>query len=604
MEKSKDIYEIFGCKDKFELYNLVKKEPEKLQDLLGFFNIWKGAKIVQREPLNSFIKARDFISGLGIPQKNEAWVIFTGTKLEPVYGAKIRIDNQEELRKEVINGIQSGAVQVFLYYPESLKKEAYFTYFREQFKLLDLEIVDQFVYRKDNYLKKNMLFSAREAAQVEYKKSNQLHIFTKEAANSAQFNDFLRYYGNKELVGLNIERDREKIKDILKTAYQMQTQELFGYMAYDEAGNIYEVDEIFAGTRNRSLIDTKILLDKIYRAEQMKGIAVFHNHPSGNYTPSPEDDIITQKIFALAAHMEFEFADHMIAAKEGIYSYAEENPDISKAIGQFARQPQQIKEEAMEYKTETKIAENNYEELKNHATYEELKRNAKVADKNLDLKEIVGQGVFLLNMDGEERIVLGRGEYNEDFYRITDERNPRFGEMESRLIYQDVAVRPDGSICTLEWESGGKANEYFKEYQTWEQEASANELQQEAKKEIISFINREYEYNYEVKDFEEIYPDIEKVTVAQMTTPDRKYEISYVLDLKNKTWKQTVNDHEVAGGDFESTKDMVGMLKESTFEEMLTVSADDLEREFGLREDRYGCFVEIEEIQAQIGMER
>jgi DNA repair protein RadC len=50
-------------------------------------------------------------------------------------------------------------------------------------------------------------------------------------------------------------------------------------------------------------------------------IAIIHNHPSGAYKPSDYDIAVTREIEQLAEVMNFELYDHLIVAKDGVYSF-------------------------------------------------------------------------------------------------------------------------------------------------------------------------------------------------------------------------------------------------------------------------------------------
>lgn len=65
------------------------------------------------------------------------------------------------------------------------------------------------------------------------------------------------------------------------------------------------------GTVNGSLISTReIMLEAL--KENAVNIAIIHNHPSGDPTPSHEDIMITAKIKEAAALLDISFIDHII----------------------------------------------------------------------------------------------------------------------------------------------------------------------------------------------------------------------------------------------------------------------------------------------------
>ena len=62
-----------------------------------------------------------------------------------------------------------------------------------------------------------------------------------------------------------------------------------------------------------------------FRAAVMDGaeaIMVAHNHPSGNTTPSVEDDLMTAKLMAAGEILGIGLADHVVFCETDCYSYA------------------------------------------------------------------------------------------------------------------------------------------------------------------------------------------------------------------------------------------------------------------------------------------
>jgi len=58
--------------------------------------------------------------------------------------------------------------------------------------------------------------------------------------------------------------------------------------------------------------------------ENAYGIILVHNHPNGQAKPSKEDINFTNTVKDLALKLGFELLDHIIIAKDGYYSFAEE----------------------------------------------------------------------------------------------------------------------------------------------------------------------------------------------------------------------------------------------------------------------------------------
>lgn len=60
-----------------------------------------------------------------------------------------------------------------------------------------------------------------------------------------------------------------------------------------------------------------------------------------------------------------------------------------------------------------------------------------------------------------------------------------------------------------------------------------NPLLEEVKEELIHFLNKEYEENHSIEDFDTLFPDLSDIGLAYTTTPDEEHEIQTSLDLIN-----------------------------------------------------------------------
>lgn len=80
---------------------------------------------------------------------------------------------------------------------------------------------------------------------------------------------------------------------------------------------------ITSGSSIASVFDTKMIIKRAL-LEDAQGIAMCHNHPSGNLRPSPQDDNITRKLSEACNAMELRFIDHVIITVGGYFSYSED----------------------------------------------------------------------------------------------------------------------------------------------------------------------------------------------------------------------------------------------------------------------------------------
>ncbi len=76
---------------------------------------------------------------------------------------------------------------------------------------------------------------------------------------------------------------------------------------------------VSVGGLDSSIVDVKSVMKSALLSNAC-GIIMYHNHPSGNSTPSQEDFQITEKIKRACEIMDIQFLDHIIIGKENYYS--------------------------------------------------------------------------------------------------------------------------------------------------------------------------------------------------------------------------------------------------------------------------------------------
>lgn len=77
------------------------------------------------------------------------------------------------------------------------------------------------------------------------------------------------------------------------------------------------------GGTNECSADIKIIMQAAILGNA-SGLILSHNHPSGNMNPSPQDDLLTQKVSQACKLMNISLFDHIIVTPENYYSYADE----------------------------------------------------------------------------------------------------------------------------------------------------------------------------------------------------------------------------------------------------------------------------------------
>lgn len=127
-----------------------------------------------------------------------------------------------------------------------------------------------------------------------------------------------------------------------------------------------------------------------------------------------------------------------------------------------------------------------------------------------------------------------------------------------------------------------------------------NPLLEEVKEELIDFLNREYDEENRLEDFDTIFPDLTDIGIAYTTTPDEKHEIQVSLDLINYKMNTYVDKNLIDS--FQYTYDPLDAsdLKELVqiktsigfwdFSELVSVNEENLREVMGLEIDDDGNF--------------
>lgn len=121
--------------------------------------------------------------------------------------------------------------------------------------------------------------------------------------------------------------------EIMRRHFVNLPVEEFWIMLLNQAGHVIREIRVSTGGIASTLVDTKVVLK--YMIENLaQSVIIFHNHPSGNKTPSVEDDRLTKRICTAVSAIGSKVNDHIIVTDSGFYSYADHDrmPTISLTI--------------------------------------------------------------------------------------------------------------------------------------------------------------------------------------------------------------------------------------------------------------------------------
>jgi DNA repair protein RadC len=113
-------------------------------------------------------------------------------------------------------------------------------------------------------------------------------------------------------------------KEAINTVLDLNNEhiEKFGILALDTKNNIIGVHIISMGSLNTSIVHPR----EVFKAailNNANSIILFHNHPSGDTTPSGADISVTKMLVEAGKVMQVDVYDHIIVGEENYCSLKE-----------------------------------------------------------------------------------------------------------------------------------------------------------------------------------------------------------------------------------------------------------------------------------------
>jgi DNA repair protein RadC len=105
----------------------------------------------------------------------------------------------------------------------------------------------------------------------------------------------------------------------LVRTHSRHTQESLGAVFLNARHGVMFQREIYTGTINNALVATRDIVRQAL-IENAVGVVIYHNHPSGDPTPSEEDENYTAKLRYSLFMCDLELVDHIIIGAHRFYS--------------------------------------------------------------------------------------------------------------------------------------------------------------------------------------------------------------------------------------------------------------------------------------------
>lgn len=95
-------------------------------------------------------------------------------------------------------------------------------------------------------------------------------------------------------------------------------------MLLNKQNCVVRISRISSGGLAASIFDVRMVM-KMAITESCSSLILCHNHPSGNLTPSPQDDAITRKCADACRVFDINMLDHIIVTSHSMYSYRDKD---------------------------------------------------------------------------------------------------------------------------------------------------------------------------------------------------------------------------------------------------------------------------------------
>ncbi len=114
------------------------------------------------------------------------------------------------------------------------------------------------------------------------------------------------------LHGRDLFNEPRLVKEFLRRTQADDTQERTGALFLNARNRLLKNDpEIYRGTLDRAVVEPRA------------GLILYHNHPSGDPSPSREDREFTRRVAAAAEALGVRLVDHVVVGRDGCVSFRE-----------------------------------------------------------------------------------------------------------------------------------------------------------------------------------------------------------------------------------------------------------------------------------------
>ena len=114
---------------------------------------------------------------------------------------------------------------------------------------------------------------------------------------------------------------------VVKDELEHELQEKFLVIYLNNKNHIISKKILFIGTNNQSIVFPRDVFREGVKLN-CSSVILCHNHPSGDITPSKEDDMLTLNFIKIGRMLNINVLDHLVIGLDNYYSYLVNNPGV------------------------------------------------------------------------------------------------------------------------------------------------------------------------------------------------------------------------------------------------------------------------------------
>ncbi len=119
-------------------------------------------------------------------------------------------------------------------------------------------------------------------------------------------------------------RSSRDVANLLSDEMRLYENECFKILLLNTKNQLIKVETISVGILNASLVHPREVFKAAIKANSAS-IIIVHNHPTGDPTPSEEDNETTKRIKEAGKLVGIELLDHIIIGEDGYFSYKDKD---------------------------------------------------------------------------------------------------------------------------------------------------------------------------------------------------------------------------------------------------------------------------------------